>query len=193
MKSATTIVMTDPAESSDPTGIIGIHGNFETQKIHVKLAKQFKDKDKNLRLSNTANFLIAIKKTIHPDFMGAETNNDGVEIIKKLKRLGISLYGISTSANLTDETRTKGISMDKPFMIDWFKKQKEKHNILFSSEPSQDMQECIDQISEIAEIKTPGGKSSHKRLRGRHDDLFMALLLCCHVFLVLYQKWEELQ
>lgn len=193
MKSTTTIIMTDPAESSDPTGIIGIHGNFKTKQIHVKLAKQITDKDKNIRLSKTAKFLIKMRNSIHPDFMGAETNNDGVEIIKNLKRLGISLHGISTSANLTDETRTKGTAMDKPFMIDWFKKQKIKHNILFSSEPTQDMQECIDQIAEISEISTPGGKTSHKRLRGRHDDLFMALLLCCHVFLVLYQQWEELQ
>ena len=124
--------MTDPAESSEPTGIIGIHGNFKTQQIHVKLAKQIKDKDKNIRLSKTAKFLIKMRNSIHPDFMGAETNNDGVEIIKNLKRLGISLHGISTSANLTDETRTKGTAMDKPFRIDWLKKQKIKNNIIIT-------------------------------------------------------------
>lgn len=185
--------MTDPAETSDPTGIIGIHGNFITRKIHVKLAKQIKDKNKTIRLHKTASYLIKIRNKICPDFMGAETNNDGKDIIQSLKKLGISLHGISTSGNLTDETRAKGLSMDKPFMIDWFQKSKQKHFILFPPKPSQDMQELIDQICQIVEIKTPAGTSSHKAQRGRHDDLFMALLLCCHVFLVLLEKYEELQ
>ena len=191
MKSVVTIVMGDPAESGDPTGIVGITGNFMTKKIHVKLAKQFKQRDKNVRLQKTGEYLLRVRKKIHPDFMGMESNNDGKEIIGKLNLIPLmKLTSINTSANLADETRLRGYSMDKPLMVEWFANQKKLHNIVFADDTKGDMQELIDQIGMIVSGKSPGGSTTFKAARNRHDDLFLALLLCCHVFLVYLNRWE---
>ena len=192
MKHLIKIVMTDPAETGDPTGIVGIQGNLATRQVHVLLAKQITDKDKKLRLFNTFSFLSKVRDTIKPDFMGMEGNNDGKEIIKKLQSKGLILKKITTSSNLTDKTTRRGFAMDKPKMVDWLKKQKIKHNILFPPETKGDMEELIDQIPQIVSIRTLTGGTSHRAQRGRHDDLFMALLLCCHVFLLYLARWDSL-
>lgn len=109
MKDTINIVMSDPAISRDPTGIVGIHGNFVTKKIQIKLAKQIKNHNKTIRLTKTAAYLKRIKSIIHPDFMGMESNNDGAEIISKLnKERKLNLVSIHTSSKLTEQTRLKG-------------------------------------------------------------------------------------
>ena len=54
--------------------------------------------------------------------MGIETNNRGGRVLKlyREKYNMTWLYGVNTSANLTEETRAKGYSMDKPYMVKWF-------------------------------------------------------------------------
>ncbi len=195
MKNKIRIVMADPAQSSDPTGIVGIEGHCPTGKIRVKLAKQFTDKNKEIRLNKTASYLRKIRERIEPDYLGMETNNDGTEIIKKINQQGgVSLSGITTSANLTAKTRRKGRSMDKPFMIKWLATKLRNHDIEFPKKEStqKDMKILIEQIPQIVSQRTPNGSITYKAQRNRHDDLFMALLLCCHIFMIYQCKWNEL-
>jgi len=198
-----TIVMSDPSGTlspftpidenqinNDPFGVVGIHANLITKKIHVKLAKQFKKE----KYETVANYLQSVKKKINPDFMGIETNNRGKDILKLFEsRYSLPLHAVTTSSHLTENTRSKGFAMDKPFMINWFVEEKQKHNILFSPKPSKDMQTLIDQIPQIVSLKTLSGLTTHKAQRGRHDDLFMALLLCCHIALMYMNRYEMLK
>ena len=100
------------------------------------------------------------------------------------------LHGVNTSANLTDETRSKGYSMDKPYMVKWFAQKQDEDFFEFPDIPSKDMQTLIDQIPQIAAIPTANGSTTYKAQRGRHDDLFMAALHCCN-FVRLFIKQQE--
>lgn len=176
--------------TNDPFGIVGIQADLIQKKIHVKLARQLK----NTKFSSVANEFHSIKDRIKPHFMGLETNNRGKEVLKLFKtKYHLSLHGVSTSSNLTDQTRENGYAMDKPFMINWFAEQKQDHNILFPEKPTHDMSELITQVSEISRFKSLNGSESYKRIRGRHDDLFMALLLCCHIALLYMKRHDSLK
>ncbi len=176
--------------TNDPFGIVGIHADLIQKQIHVKLARQFK----NTKFSVVANELHSIRNKIKPHFMGLETNNRGKEILKLFQtKYHLSLHGVSTSSNLTDQTREQGHAMDKQFMIEWFAQQKQKHNILFPKNPTPDMNELITQVSQISGFKSYNGTTSYKRIRGRHDDLFMALLLCCHIALLYMKRYDSLR
>ena len=202
MKSIIDIVMCDPSGTinqlhpdrnninNDPLGVVGIQANLITKKFHIKLARQFT----NEKYVNVVNFLKSIKKKIHPDFMGIETNNRGKDIQELFKiKYNLPLTGINTSSHLTSKSRDKGLSMDKAFMIEWFAVQKQKHNILFSDNPSKHMSLLMDQIPQIGTMRTASGLTTYKAVRGRHDDLFLALLLCCHIALLYQKRYEQLK
>ena len=186
------IVMMDPATTSDPTGIVGILGNCKTGKVQVRLAKQFKSKNEKERFESTLSFLRQINSNVRPDLMGMELNNVGKKIIVKLKKRGLYMYGMTTSSNLKEETRREGKTMDKNYMKDWLAEEFKKHNIKFPRNDTGDMTELINQIPQMVGSRTPGGKFTYKAQRGRHDDLFMALLLCLCVFLTYMTKWREI-
>ena len=190
MKSMVRIVMGDPAKKSDPTGIVGILGNCETGQVKVKLAKEITDKNPAVRIANTVKFLRWVKSNVNPDFLGMETNNDGARIISRIKKHGIIINGIATSAGLTEATRHKGLTMDKPYTVKYLAQMKDDGDILFPANTTLDMKKLIDQMSQIVGIRQATGHISYKAQRGRHDDLFMGLLLCIHVFLIYERKWQ---
>ena len=107
------------------------------------------------------------------------------------KKYNLDVAGIFTSANLTEKTINRGQSMDKPEMVKWLKDTMANHQVLFPEKPSEDMQELINQIHQIVGITGPSGHTTYKAMRGRHDDLFMAFLLCCHVT-ILFMKRQEM-
>ncbi len=182
------IIMGDPARTSDPFGIVGIEGDLEKDIIRVKLAKQFTERDANKRMARVCGYLQNIRDEIKPHYMGFESNNDGHSIISYMKGKGLPLHGITTSANLTAARRRGGYAMDKPRMIEWFSEYKDNHKIQFPEGGGADMEELIKQISLIVRQRTPTGNYTYRAERGRHDDLFMALLLCCHIYKVYMQK-----
>ena len=117
-----------------------------------------------------------------------EKNFDYPNVSKAFTNLPIQY--ITTSGNLTEKTRQKGYAVDKPFMINWLKNKKKNHEILFTENPTKDMQELIDQIPKISQFITPGGQTSYKAYRNQHDDLFMAALHCTN-FIRLYIEQQE--
>ncbi len=186
------VVMGDPGRSADPFGIVGAQYNLNKHKIQFKLAKQFIKKP----YSQPAKYFRNIHHKIKPNFMGIELNNRG----KKLLKLWHSekynmkyIHGVNTSANLTEKTRQKGYSMDKPFMVEWFKEQQKLGLFEFPSIPSPDMQELIDQIPQIVAMKTLTGATTYRAQRGRHDDLFMAALHCCNFIRLFIEQQERLK
>lgn len=73
-------------------------------------------------------------------------------------------------------------------MISWLKQQYKNHIIQYPSHPNSDMQELINQTNEISGFTSVSGHTSYKRLRSRHDDLFMSLLIGCNVVKLF---WED--
>ena len=175
----------------DPLGIIGAQFDLDRYKIQWKMAKQFT----NDKFVNVAKYLKKVKRDINPNFMGMETNNQGGEILKLFHRKYDMKYihGVNMSGELTEVTRAKGYSMDKPFMIDWFKKRKQEGMFEFPEVPTKDMQEFIDQIPKIVQSHTANGSTTYKAYRNQHDDLFMAALHCSNIIRLFIEEQERLK
>jgi len=185
------VIMGDPGRSVDAFAWVGASFNLNDYKIKFKLAKQFF----KTPYSTVAMYASRIHKNIKPNFMGIETNNRGKEILAMFHRsYGLTyIHGISTSANLTEKTRSMGYAMDKPYMVQWFKQKQEEHMFQFPNKPGKDMQELIDQIVKISEFKTQGGQTTYRAYRGQHDDLFMAGLHCCNFIRLFIEQQERLK
>lgn len=110
-----------------------------------------------------------------------EKNFDYENVSKAFSHLPITY--VTTSSHLTDETRAKGWSVDKPFMIDWLNQAHKKNHIQYPNRKSPDMQELINQRNEICNIN-----GSFKRTRNRHDDLFMAKLIGCNAIRLFWER-----
>lgn len=184
--------MADPSNltGGDAFAWVGASFNLDDFKIKFKLAKQFFDEP----ISTVARYAQSIHKTHKPNFIGLETNNTGKNVLFLFhqKYNMTYIHGVSTSANLTEKTRSKGYAMDKPFMVHWFQEKLENHDIVFPGNPSPDMQELIDQIPKISEFKSAGGQTSYRAYRGQHDDLFMAALHCCNFIRLFIEQQKEL-
>lgn len=181
------VVTGDPARHGDAFGVVGLEGTYPERVINIRHAKQFIKKPYSI----VAAHLKLLQKKVNPKIMAIETNYRGKRLLPLFRdKYELPLFGIHTSANLTDETRRKGFAMDKPFMIKWYAQQQKNHRILYPNNRTADMDEMITQDNEIVGITQPTGHTSYKRMRGRHDDLFMAKLIGCN-FIRLW--WEELE
>lgn len=176
---------------NDPFGIVGLLYNHDKHKIQFKLAKEFKD----VNYSIIARYLQQVKKTIRPNFMGLETNNRGTSILKLFRSTyGLDfLHGVNTTGDMTPEKRQKGYSMDKNFMVKWFIQKSKEGLFEFPLAPTPDMVKLIDQIPQIVAIKTMTGATSYKAQRGRHDDLFMAMLHALNFIRLFIDQQERLR
>ena len=184
------VIAHDPGLVNDPWGVVGVEYNQDDNKIKVRLAKQFKKGD----LNDIMAYMNQIEKVIKPHLHIIETNGIGRRIYNYLKLRDCPwLKPVSTTGGLTDKSRKHGNAIDKPFMVGVLKDWKRLNLIEFPPRPNKDMQELIDQIPQIVQIYTPNGSTSHKARRGRHDDLFMALLLSCNVVRLHIQRLHELE
>ncbi len=173
------VIMGDPGRTTDAFAWVGAQLKLDTKfKIEFRLAKQFF----KTPYGTVADYAKKIHELYKPNFMGIETNNRGKEVLSLFHRKYdlTFLQGVSTSANLTEKTRQMGFAMDKPYMVGWFKEQMDIGALSFPGVPSKDMQELIDQIPKIVSMPSLTGQTTYKAMRGQHDDLFIAALLCCN-------------
>ena len=183
------IICGDPGRTNDPFGVVGVELDLDTRRIRIRLARQFL----KTKYGVVADYLLTAKHNLKPHFMGLETNNRGKRVVTLYKeKYNLPMIGIHTSANLTEKTRDRGYSMDKPFMVGWLKELMDDKLLFFPTNPSADMRELQNQIVQIVGIKTPSGHTQYKAQRNRHDDLFMALLLCCNVARLYLRRQEML-
>jgi len=172
------IVCGDPARSHDAFGIVGVESDIIHDTVRIKMAKQFFNKPYGV----VANYLKKIQDNIRPDFMGIETNYRGKKLLHLFTyKYKLQIKGIYTSSNLTEKTRAKGLVMDKSYMTKWFAQHKTHHKILFPEILTPEMIILKTQIEDIVSVPTLTGGTTYKAQKGRHDDLFMSLLLCCHI------------
>lgn len=174
------VIMNDPGRHNDPWGVVGMDLT-QDGKMMVKLARQFSKTE----YGKIAQYLAGLSKRVGPDIIGIETNNRG-KYVQRLYRekYNLGLTGVFTSSNLREETRNAGNTMDKEFMVKWVKTQLESGNIILPKNQNNGIEKLVWQISQIVRNQTPSGRYSYKAQKSRHDDLYMAFLLCCHqVFL----------
>ena len=175
-----TVIANDPGLRNDPWGVVGVEWDNKTDKIEIKLAKQFKGTNLNV----ISDFIYRVHNDIKPDMHTIEINGIGKDIYTRIIRSTHNfkwLRPMSTSGEMTESARRRGYAMDKPFMVGWLRDQKKIGNLVFPKNPQEDMQELERQMTEFVPITTPNGSTSYKRMRGRHDDLFMALLMACNI------------
>jgi len=171
------IVCGDPARRNDAFGIVAIESDIINDIIRIGLAKQFFNQPYGI----VANYFIKIKNKLKPDFMGIETNYRGEKLLQLFNyKYNLDIKGIYTSSNITEKTRLTGRVMDKSYMIKWFIQHKLHHKIKFPETMTPEMITLSNQMNDMIRIPTQTGYT-YKAQKGRHDDLFMALLLCCHI------------
>ncbi len=168
------ILIGDPGKTNDPFGVIGLEGTWPERKIYVRYAKQFKKEP----YSVVANLFTKLYKKMNFDLILLEKNFDYENVSKAFSHLPIKY--ITTSQGLTEKTKAKGWSVDKPYMIGWLQDEYKKHTIQYPSIHSADMAELINQQNQIVGITAPSGHVSYKAQRNRHDDLFMSKLIGCN-------------
>lgn len=165
------LLVGDPGRSTDPFGVIGMEATYPEKIIHIRHARQFK----NIPYSTIARHFSKMSKLIKPHMILIEKNFDYDNVSKAFTHLPVKY--ITTGTGLTEQTRAKGWSVDKPYMVGWLKQQYKKHTIQLPSNPTEDMKELINQRNQIVGITAPSGHVSYKAQRNRHDDLWMAELI----------------
>ena len=168
------LIIGDPGKSNDPFGVIGLQATWPEKKIYTRYARQFKKES----YDKVAKHFEILQKKIKPHLILIEKNFDYENVSKAFRNLPITYT--TTSSNLTEKSRAKGWSVDKPYMIGWLKTEYKKHTIQYPKVKSADMNELINQQIQIVGITAPSGHVSYKAQRGRHDDLFMAKLIGCN-------------
>lgn len=183
------ILIGDPGVAPDYFGVIGQEATYPEKKIYTRHAQRFKKKPvetKKQYYDRVANHFDKLHNKIHFDLIILEKNFDYENVSKAFANLPI-IY-VTTLSNLTEKTRQKGFSVDKPFMIKWLKTEYTKHTIQLPSIHSDEIKELINQRNEISGIVSPSGHTSYKRQRGRHDDLFLCELIGCNAIRI---WWDE--
>ena len=189
------IVCIDPAVKGDPTGIIGVETVCGENKINVRLAKQITSHDPAQRLDSTVNFLRKMIGEVRPDFLGIELNNCGVAIQKKLAEYGIKTQGITTlnrtNTDYTNQNQKTLKTLHKQSSVSYMGELLQNRKLVFPKQASSDMVELMTQINEVIPVQTIGGCTNHKRINGRPDDLFMALLHAVNISGKYFHWYEE--
>lgn len=176
------LLIGDPAKAGDSFGVVGLQGTWPERKIYCRHAKEFKRES----YSTVANHFELMNNKIHFDMMILEKNFDYDDVSIAFAHLPITY--VTTSSGLKEDTRSKGYTVDKPFMIKWLKGEYRKHTVQYPAKKSRDMAELINQRNEIVGFTAPSGHVSYKRQRSRHDDLFMPELIGCNAIRI---WWEQ--
>ena len=185
------IVMGDPAGKIIPYpdgtnikhdffGWIGVESKYPYRRVDVLLAQRWN----NVPFSKVANWAKKLHSKVNPGFMGLETNNMGGDILKLFQsKFNMPwLKGVYTSGNMTPDSRKKWSHMDKRFMAKWYKKN--RGDVFFPKIINEEFKELFTQIGIIRE-------STMRADLGRHDDLFMPLILCLNIIRLLREQVES--
>lgn len=178
------ILSGDPGRTTDPFGIVGLEGTYPKKEIFVRLAKQFKRQ----KYQKVVRYFAKVSKQIHPDLTLIEKNFDYEKVSLAFKHIPVTY--ITMSSDLTEETKQKGFTVDKPWCIRQIASLHRRHAILYPEKLSYDMQELINQRNEMAAVPTGTGHISYKRTRNRHDDLFMSELIGVNAILLWWNRLD---
>ena len=180
------IICGDPAEKGDYFAVVGVDLDIDRGWIFPKYARQWQ----GLTFPEVARRLKPLIRKIKPKFWGLETNYKGSEVIEAFTAAGIPAQGISSVGLLTSQHRKYWQSMDSSYTVQWMKEMKFSQSFRWPAKPTAHMKLLENQISDIEETRTPSGNFKYAGRRGRHDDLFAAFKLCCHVSRI-YMERED--
>ena len=165
----------DPARANDYFGACG--GDIDIRKglLYVRYAMQWK----KTPFFQVAKEIKPMWKRAHPKIFALEKNNEGEKAIEMFSMAGIPVMGITTTGDVSDHGRWE--VMDKAYTVHWIQKMFRNHRIIFPTNHSIYMQMLIDQLKQVIKQRTPNGSVTYKAMRNRHDDLFSAFLILCHL------------
>ena len=187
-----TILCGDPARGNDRFAFVGasLHHTEKLERhfwrINLKFARQYQ----KTTFEGVAADMSPIIRKVRPDFIGLESNNEGKQALAAFHQQGhTQTKSIFTTGTMTAANRKKKWeSMDKPYTINWLRRcaaadgpENAPAFIAAPLKPSPQMRVLLEQITMIKQYRTHTGEFSYKAISSRHDDLFMAFLLCCHV------------
>ena len=177
MDQTVVLIAGDPADSGDAFGLNGCEANLDKKEIRVKYARQWT----GIPFSQVAYETKPLWKSVKPTIFALETNYKGTEVLREFKLKGIPVMGIKSVNRLTEENRSRWDVMEKKYTVEWVIGMIKEHRIKFPKDHSIYMQMLISQIQQIRRYRTPSGETTYRAMNNRHDDLFMAFLINCHL------------
>lgn len=201
---STRIIMGDPGGLSDAFGFVGVEASLPLPPPHrgsdysasatadpvitIKYAREIRAPG----FDEIAEEISREIRPMRPNFLGFETNHRGDDAVQAFRRHGFRAFGVATTAETRDHTRMA--AMDKPFTARYLRDASDIHHRLIWPPPttaaasSSSLKASLRGIGtlraqwkSIVAMPTPSGRTTYRAERGRHDDLFSALLLCAHV------------
>ena len=179
----------DSKNQGDAFALVGIELDLDRKAIHIKYAKQWT----GLSFLDVAYRFKKDYNKIKPKFCGLETNNAGKSAIRDFQTVGINAHGINTVSNLNASTRHRWQAMDKTFTVQYLKQMRYEQRVIWPhpSITTRHMRILQDQFASIGEYMTNNGSVGYRAMKGRHDDLFSALLLCVHMARIYIERDEN--
>lgn len=165
----------DPGKQRDSFGIIAI--DVRDDKIYVLNAQRVLGK----KYIETESLIEKIVKENGYSTCILELNNTGQRIYESLVyERNLPVIAVTTSKDVKDMEKKRSLKvMDKNEMVRtmsvWF----EAGKIIFPSRGNRETDELLRQLKIFAEHKTESGSVSYYAQGTEHDDLVMALMLCC--------------
>ena len=132
---------------------------------------------------------------VRPHVISLETNNEGHEALAAFHASGAPelahARGIACTAECSEDTMRAGSSFSKNRMVEWCASQLRNRRLVLNDNGRPEMSELRRQLSEFKEYKTLTGATSYVRMRGRHDDLALAMLGACSYAWRIEMEWRE--
>ena len=186
-----TLLGIDPGISHDPCGAVLTEYARVPDRSYVRDAYQFTGMESYEELAAA---IMQYVRAMSPDWILMEDNGYvGHFTIRALSPL-LSTYAglftpITTCGEMSDAGRmAKDSSMDKPYTIKWLRTEMRNRSWLYPRNPSNDLKVLETQVKDMTEYKQLTGHSTYRAQLGRHDDLFMGMLLTAHGVRILRQR-----
>ena len=171
----TKVIGLDPGKQRDSFGIVAIEKR--DNRIYVKNAQRVLGK----RYIDVENYVASLHQKYHYDYYILEVNNTGEHVFEVLKDVkGLPVIPVFTTSDVKDlKKKMDGRTMDKKDMVKRMAHQFQNNEIIFPKKSNPELEQLKTQLAIFSEHITEAGNVSYYAEGTEHDDLVMALMLCC--------------
>ena len=169
------VIGLDPGKQRDSFGIVAIEKR--DGKIYVKNAQRVLGK----RYIDVENYVASLHEKYRYDYYILEVNNTGEHVFEVLKDVkGLPVIPVFTTSDVKDlKKKMDGRTMDKKDMVKRMAHQFQLGEIIFPKKSNPELEQLKTQLAIFSEHITEAGNVSYYAEGTEHDDLVMALMLCC--------------
>jgi len=174
------IIGIDPGRTHDPAAIVGITWS-PADGIMIRHASQHVGMSYDTLAHRHVRPLC---QSVLPHYVAVETNNEGHACLAAIRRAGVTgARGVATTGAMDPWRRSRSpYAMDKPYMVSWMRERLRGGRLRLPPKGHSRYADLLcTQIQDISSYQQLSGSTAYRARLGRHDDLWMAAMLACHV------------